>query len=105
VRFCDRCGSYMERGLNGLVCPKCGYEVAQSLVEVRRPDRPSAEPVYVVESVAEGSLKVTQRCPQCGNNEAYRAVLTTIGEHAGVKQDRAVERYTCTECHHTWVKS
>jgi len=59
VRFCDRCGSYMERGLNGLVCPKCGYEVAQSLVEVRRPDRPSAEPVYVVESVAEGSLKVT----------------------------------------------
>lgn len=103
--FCEVCGSYMRRTTTGLICPRCGREVPQDVIEVRRSDRPPAEPVYVVENVGEGSLRVMQRCPKCGHSEAYRKVITTLGEHAGVKQDRAVERFTCAKCHHTWVKS
>ncbi len=103
--FCDVCGSYMRRTVKGLLCPRCGREVHQDVIEVRRSERPTAEPVYVVENTGEGSLRVMQRCPNCGHNEAYRKVITTMGEHAGVKQDRAVERFTCAKCHHTWIKS
>jgi DNA-directed RNA polymerase subunit M/transcription elongation factor TFIIS len=105
MRFCERCGSYMERTTKGLVCPKCGNEVFQDVIEIRRVEKPSAEPVYVVENIVDGSLKVAQKCPNCGYGEAFRIVLTTQGEHAGVKQDRSVERFTCAKCHHTWTRS
>ena len=105
MKFCERCGSFMDRTPTGLRCPKCGEEVALDEIEVRREARPSAEPVYVVDKTDDKALRVAQRCPRCGNGEAFRSVLITQGEHAGVKQDRAVERFTCTACHHTWTKS
>ncbi len=105
MRFCERCGSFMATTKTGLACPRCGHEVTLDVLEVKRANRMEAEPVYVVEGVAEDTPRVAQTCPRCGNNEAYRTVRTTQGEHAGVKQDRAVERFTCTACHHTWTKA
>ena len=105
MKFCERCGSFLQRTAMGLTCPRCGNEVPMEVLEVRRTDRPPAEPVYVVESIGEDAPKVGQTCPRCGNNEAYRTLRTTQGEHAGVKQDRSVERFTCTVCHHTWTRS
>lgn len=105
MKFCEMCGSFMVRTASGLSCPKCGEEVALDVIEVKRKGRQVAEPVYVVDDLGDEALIVTQRCPRCGNNEAYRKVHITQGEHAGVKQDRAIERYTCTRCHHTWTKN
>jgi DNA-directed RNA polymerase subunit M/transcription elongation factor TFIIS len=105
MRFCDECGTFLKASVWGLVCPRCGKEFPVEEIEVRRATSDRAEPVYVVENAGGSSSVVSQTCPRCGNNEAYRAILTTQGEHAGVKQDRTVERYTCTECNHTWTRN
>ena len=105
MRFCERCGSYMQRTSNGLRCPKCGKEINTGVVEVRRATSPHPDPVYVVENIDDEVAKVSQRCPRCGNAEAYRIGYSIQGEHAGVKQDRSVERFRCTKCLHTWTIS
>lgn len=105
MKFCEKCGSYMERRVGGLTCPKCGNEVHTELIEVRRTRKPPLEPVYVVEKTRGETRKVSQKCTRCGNNEAYHLVYSTQGEHAGIKQDRTVERFRCTECYYTWTKS
>ena len=74
-------------------------------IEIKREKRSTAEPVYVIDSFDNSGTVVNQNCPQCDGNEAYRKVIMTQGEHAGVKQDRSVERYTCAKCGHIWVRS
>lgn len=105
MRFCEKCGSYMERTARDMICPKCGNKVQTDIVEVRRPRRVPPEPVYVVGDFGDEVPKVSQICPQCGNNHAYHLIFSTQGEHAGVKQDRTVERFRCTKCLYTWTKS
>jgi len=105
MRFCENCGSFMQRGSSGFECPKCGDEIIADSIEVKRTKKETVEPVYVVENPGNSGPVVNQNCPQCDGTKAYRKVLTTQGEHAGVKQDRSVERYACVECGHIWVKS
>ena len=105
TKFCERCGAFLQVTGEGLTCPRCGFVSKTEVIEVRRNDRSTAEPVYVVEGPGEDDPTVSQTCPRCGYTEAYRMVLTTQGEHAGVKQDRAVERYRCAGCGHTWVRN
>jgi len=102
VKFCDKCGSFMEKIPKGYGCPKCGFEVNPGVETVTREDEPKAEPVYVVKSDEE-SIKVSQICPQCGHSEAYHQVRVALGEHAGVNSDRYVERFKCVACGYTWV--
>lgn len=102
--FCDRCGTFLNRTSEGMTCPKCGYVDEVSEIEVKRARDPVERSVYVVEESVDAPV-VNRICPSCGNGEAYRVVRTTQGEHAGVKQDRALERYTCTACRHTWTRS
>jgi len=59
--------------------------------------------IYVVDNSLGGYLKVSHACPECGNPETYRLIAASSGEHAGVKQDRAVERYKCVKCLHSWI--
>ena len=105
MKFCDLCGAFLQASSEGLRCPKCGHVVEADVIEVKRNGRGSAEPVYVMDNSGEMNDPVNQTCPECGHTEAYRTVLTTQGEHAGVKQDRAVERYRCAECGHTWIRN
>lgn len=105
MKFCARCGSYMEKTARGLLCPKCGNEVQTDVIDVRRARGPPPEPVYVVEDSGDEGLKVKRTCPRCGNHEAFRIVFSTQGEHAGVKQDRTVEQFKCTRCFHSWTRS
>jgi DNA-directed RNA polymerase subunit M/transcription elongation factor TFIIS len=102
--FCDRCGTFLKRTSKGMTCPRCGYVDEVSVIEVKRARNPAERSVYVVKEVVDAPV-ANQTCPSCGHNEAYRAVVSTQGEHAGVKQDRALERYTCTKCHHSWTRN
>jgi DNA-directed RNA polymerase subunit M/transcription elongation factor TFIIS len=102
MRFCDKCGSFMENTPKGYRCQKCGFELNPGIVEVAREEEPKAEPVYVVKTDDE-SIKVNQICPQCGHSEAYHQVRVALGEHAGVNSDRYVERFKCVACGHTWI--
>jgi hypothetical protein len=49
--------------------------------------------------------KSVKRCPQCTNNQAFRWYSYSSGEHAGVKQDRIVEHFQCTQCRYLWGES
>ena len=102
--FCDKCGTFLKRTPKGMTCPRCGYVDEVSEIEVKLARNPVERSVYVVKEDVDAPV-VNQICPSCGNGEAYRVVRTTQGEHAGVKQDRALERYTCTACRHTWTRS
>ncbi|MCW3991024.1 MAG: hypothetical protein NWE88_13240 [Candidatus Bathyarchaeota archaeon] len=104
MRFCDSCDSFMETTPQGYLCPKCGAEVDANTLEIRREKRPRAEPVYEMDSSKSTSPVVSRNCPLCDSKEAHRTVRATQGEHAGVKQDRSLERYTCVECGHSWVQ-
>lgn len=104
MKFCDDCGTYMKKTLHGLKCPRCGHFIETESFEVKREEKAAPEPIYVLSSDKTESQTVSQSCPNCDSNEAYRTILTTQGEHAGVKQDRTIERYKCVKCHHTWVK-
>ncbi len=104
MRFCDSCDSFMGTTPQGYLCPKCGAEDEFDTIEVRRERRTRVEPVYEMNGSKTMSPVVSRDCPRCDSKEAYRTVLATQGEHAGVKQDRSVERYTCVDCGHTWVQ-
>ena len=104
MRFCNRCGSYMELTPRGFLCPQCGNEQSADVIEVNKTRESDLEPVYVVRVSRNDSARVNQICPMCGNNEAYRRVSLSLGEHAGVKQERTVEHFKCTKCSHSWTK-
>ena len=105
MKFCERCGSYIERTTGGLKCPKCGNEIHTEEIEVKRERRPPLEPIFFINNKGDEAPKVNFPCPHCGNKKAYRLVYSSQGEHAGVKHDRIVERLRCTKCNHTWTKS
>jgi DNA-directed RNA polymerase subunit M/transcription elongation factor TFIIS len=105
MEFCQSCGSFMRTNPQGYICPNCGAEVEADAIEVKRERKSQAEPVYVMDGSKTINPIVNQSCPHCDSTEAYRMILTTQGEHAGVKQDRSVEKYTCVECGHTWTQS
>jgi DNA-directed RNA polymerase subunit M/transcription elongation factor TFIIS len=105
MEFCQSCGSFMRTTPQGYLCHNCGTEVEADTIEVKRDKRSQAEPVYVMGGAMPTNPIVNQSCPRCDFTKAYRMVLTTQGEHAGVKQDRSVEKYTCVECGHTWTQS
>jgi len=105
MKFCDKCGAFLQASSEGFRCQKCGHVAKTDIIEVKRNGKGSAEPVYVMEKSEIEDEPVNQMCPSCGHSEAYRTVLTTQGEHAGVKQDRAVERFRCAECGYTWSRN
>jgi len=105
MKFCEICRAFLPASSEGLICPKCGHVAETDVIEIRRNGKGAAEPVIVMDSPERDASPVNQTCPSCGHAEAYRTVLTTQGEHAGVKQDRSVERFRCAECGHTWTRN
>lgn len=105
MKFCEECGSYMHRVPGGFSCPKCGNEAHDQVIQVRRIDRRDSSPVDVVDNSEAEYVKVRETCPQCGNSEAFRTVSVVSGEHAGIRQERSIERLKCTKCQHSWSRT
>ena len=95
----------MSKVLGGFVCVKCGNMNHDQVIETLHVQRRDSSPVEVVEDSEVGHVKVIETCPQCGNSEAFRVVSVVSGEHAGVRQERSIERFKCTGCLHSWTRS
>lgn len=95
----------MVKAPGGFICPKCGNETHDQVIQVRRIDRPDSSSVDVVDISDSEYVKVRETCPQCGNPEAFRTVSAVSGEHAGIRQERSIERLKCTKCQHSWSRT
>jgi len=107
MKFCDKCGSYMKVTKNGFSCRKCGNVIPADpgihAKTIKRKER--STPIHVVASSEDEYLKVSQVCPKCGNEEAFRWFSGVSGEHAGIGRERTVEHFKCTKCSHSWSKT
>ncbi len=106
MKFCDKCGSYMTETSKGFSCTKCGNLIPIDIVEVKQIKQSEESPVDVVDDSKKEKeyAKANETCPQCGNSEAFHSLGLISGEHAGVRQERSMERFTCTKCGHSWTK-
>ena len=103
MKFCSKCGSYMKKTKNGFLCRKCGNLVHAKIQTKDTKIMDSSSSIYIVDG-SEEYVKVSQVCPKCGNNEAYRWFSGVSGEHAGIRRERTVEHFKCTKCSHVWSK-
>jgi DNA-directed RNA polymerase subunit M/transcription elongation factor TFIIS len=104
MKFCEKCGSYMKATKEGLQCTKCGNLILAETIEVNTIEQREVSPIVVVSDSEEERPKVNETCPVCGNPEAIRNISFISGEHAGVRQERSMERFTCAKCGHSWTK-
>jgi len=88
---------------DGYVCSKCGNQMKAEIVDVVK-IKAADKPTEVLDTSKLDYMKVNEQCPLCGNNEAFHSLGFVSGEHAGVRQERAMERFTCTKCAHSWSK-
>ena len=104
--FCSECGSLMRHTAEGLVCPKCGKAIPQEASDTNRiTKKETEETLFVIEDPKDKYMKINRLCPNCGNGEAFHWSTTSVGEHAGVRQERTIEHFRCTKCMRTWVES
>ena len=104
MKFCEKCGAYMRATKDGLECTKCKYKVLSESIEVKTLAPEETPPIVVVSDSTTERVVVNEPCPKCENSEALRNMSFISGEHAGVRQERSVERFTCTKCGHVWTK-
>jgi DNA-directed RNA polymerase subunit M/transcription elongation factor TFIIS len=105
LKFCEKCGSYMQKVPGGFSCPKCGNQSQDHALEVLHLDRSESSSVEVVDKPESEYATVRETCPKCGNPEAYRSVSAVAGEHAGIRQERSIERLQCTKCQYSWSRT
>jgi DNA-directed RNA polymerase subunit M/transcription elongation factor TFIIS len=94
----------MRATKNGLVCSKCGHTVQAEVAEITTIELHAPSPIDVIDESEHEHPRVSEKCPNCGNSEAFRSVSFISGEHAGVRQERSMERFTCTKCGHSWTR-
>ena len=102
MKFCEKCGSYMQGTSSGFVCSKCGHQLKTEIVDVVKINTQPDVAVDVLDASKLEYNKVAKTCPQCGNVEAFHSLGLVTGEHAGVRQERSMQRFTCTKCGHSW---
>ena len=104
MKFCDKCGSYMKQTKNGFLCRKCGnlVRVTGQTKIIQKTEQSSS--IYVVDRSEDKYVKISQKCPRCGNEDAFRWFSRVSGEHAGVRRERTIEHFKCTKCSHSWSK-
>ena len=103
MKFCEKCGSYMKGTPDGFVCSKCGYRIKTEIVDVVKIEsNQSSAVVDVLDPSKFEYRKVAEICPRCGNKEAFHSFGLVSGEHAGVRQERSMQRFTCTKCGYSW---
>jgi len=93
----------MTKTRDGYKCSKCGNKTPADIVEVTQIET-KEKPTDVLDPSKLEYLKVNETCPKCGNVEAFHSLGFVSGEHAGVRQERTMERFTCTKCGYSWSK-
>jgi len=94
----------MTKTRDGYTCSKCGNKAQAEIVEVTKIAPRLEKPTDVLDPTKLEYMKVAETCPKCGNTEAFHTLGFVSGEHAGVRQERAMERFTCTKCGHSWSR-
>jgi len=97
MNFCEKCGDVLIIQDGVYTCPKCGYEepIAGSSYEVKR-EKKEIKKVYVQRDNEEVTT-IRISCPRCNND---RATVENVSTGMGVSV--MVQKYTCTECKHSW---
>lgn len=105
MRFCPECKSICDTNyrLRKSVCSRCGYVIDLEVpLEIKNTKIIDGKIVSVTNSLK--SLNSLSRrkclCPKCGNMEAYISIVGARNE-----DDYETEKYTCTECSHSWRES
>lgn len=97
MNFCEKCGEVLIIQDGVYTCQKCGYKetIADSSYTVKR-EQTDIKTVYVQKDKEEATtIKVS--CPRCNND---RATVENVSTGMGVSI--MVQKYTCTECKHSW---
>lgn len=108
MEFCPECGSIMkkknEEGLRILACTQCNHEEpledesADKYKAKKEMDKhPSEETIVIDEDEIDTKPKTNEKCPECGNNEAYHWQIQTRSA-----DEPATRFFKCTECGNTW---
>jgi DNA-directed RNA polymerase subunit M/transcription elongation factor TFIIS len=95
----------MQKTTSGFACSRCGYTIQTDIVDIENIERREERPIEVITASEAERTKVEETCPKCLNPEAFRYVSFFSGEHAGVRQERSLERFMCSKCGHTWTKA
>ncbi|UCC33328.1 MAG: hypothetical protein JSW53_06065 [Candidatus Bathyarchaeota archaeon] len=105
MKFCDECGTFLRERKDGLWCPKCRKTISSKEVLAPRSfKKEDSATIQVIDRSQIDYVKVSQTCPKCDNEIAYRWFSSVSGEHAGVRRERTVEHFRCTKCSHSWSK-
>ncbi len=105
MKFCEHCGSYMKKTTEGFSCTKCGSKVRTKIIEFKDVKNSELNSVIVANKSKTEDIIVNQICPRCGNSKAFHQFSSISGDHAGIKQERILERFKCTKCLYLWSKS
>ncbi len=101
--FCPKCGAILipkkdENGKTILTC-SCGYSTENTDKSSLKDEKKKKEEVKVevVDKDIETLPITKEKCPKCGNDEAYYwLVQTRAGDEAETKFLK------CTKCKHVW---
>jgi transposase-like protein len=93
----------MKTVKDGYVCSKCGNQVKSEIVDVVN-IKETDNPTVVLDTSKLEYMKAAEKCPHCGNTEAFHSLGFISGEHAGVRQERTLEKFVCTKCGYSWNK-
>jgi transcription factor S len=107
MEFCPRCHTRLiapPSRLHVLVCPRCGYEQAETDRMFRPPvTREGFDDSIVVINQDEAKLRVlpTVRadCPKCDGKRAYLWTMYLCEEEETLIE---VQVFKCTQCGQTW---
>jgi len=108
VKFCPNCGTRLRPkqiradvgALIAMYCDRCGFN--SPLIEpITSSEGEASEYQIKVVGEREEEIKtmptIEEKCPKCGNMEAYWWMLQTRGG-----DEPTTQFYRCTKCSHTW---
>ena len=78
---------------------------AKTRVEARTVEKRGSAAIFVADKSEDSRAKVSQTCPECGNDKAFHWFSRISGEHAGIRRERTIEHFKCAKCFHSWSKS
>ena len=100
--FCPQCGNLLRskknaNGDNELVCEEHGPSAAKEL-KLRDSSKKKEKKLIMTDTQEDVTkMVVSERCPKCGNSEAYvDLVQTRAADEAPTKF------FTCKQCAHKW---